>query len=58
MVCIRCRGLMVQERITDLQMSFHDARQWLDVWRCISCGNCVDSTILRNQRAQGQVVHG
>ncbi len=45
MNCHRCHGLMVVDRAYDLL----DADIHCDVWRCISCGNMVDSRIVRNR---------
>lgn len=47
MDCLRCHGLMVQERFEDLrgdphQISFHG-------WRCVYCGNITDSVIVSNR---------
>lgn len=48
MTCNRCRGLLVEDHCYDLL----DDRISLSAWRCVSCGNLVDSVILKNQRAQ------
>ncbi len=48
MNCHRCHGLMVQDRAYDLL----DAAVHCDVWRCLSCGNLIDSQILLNQNIQ------
>lgn len=47
MDCLRCHGLMVQERFEDLRgdphhISFHG-------WRCVCCGNVVDPVIIRHR---------
>ena len=47
MECLRCHGLMVEERFEDLRgdphhISFHG-------WRCVCCGNVVDSLIIRHR---------
>ena len=48
MTCKRCDGLMVSERICDLQgMS---SNLCADGYRCLLCGNIVDTTILENRR--------
>ncbi len=48
MTCERCDGLMVSERICDLQgMS---SELCVDGYRCLLCGNLVDATILENRR--------
>ena len=45
MDCERCQGLMVQDRLYDLQ----DTNIHCDVWRCICCGSLFDTLILLNQ---------
>lgn len=45
--CARCGGLMVIEYYMDLQ---DDTGQiGLKAWRCTSCGEVIDPTILRNR---------
>ncbi|HSN04248.1 MAG TPA: hypothetical protein VLS44_04650 [Nitrospira sp.] len=45
--CTRCGGLMVVEHYIDLQ---DDTGQiGLTAWRCTSCGEVIDPTILRNR---------
>ena len=46
MDCQRCHGLMVQDRLYDLQ----DTHIHCDVWRCICCGNIFDTQIFLNKR--------
>lgn len=48
MTCNRCRGLLVEDHCYDLL----DDRISLKAWRCIACGNIVDSLILKNQLEQ------
>ena len=48
MTCKRCDGLMVSERICDLQGMSSDLCG--DGYRCLLCGNIVDTTILENRR--------
>ena len=48
MTCKRCDGLMVSERICDLQGMSSDL--CADGYRCLLCGNIVDTTILENRR--------
>lgn len=46
-ICVRCGGLMVVEHYIDLQ---DDTGQiGLTAWRCTSCGEVIDPTILRNR---------
>lgn len=48
MMCKRCHGLLVEDQCYDLL----DDSISLKAWRCISCGNLVDSVILKNQQEQ------
>jgi len=48
MTCNRCRGLLVEDHCFDLL----DDRISFTAWRCIACGNLVDSVILKNQLEQ------
>ncbi|MBK9946298.1 MAG: hypothetical protein IPP12_03810 [Nitrospira sp.] len=48
MTCERCDGLMVSERICDLQGMSSDLQA--DGYRCLVCGNIVDAVILENRR--------
>lgn len=48
MTCERCDGLMVSERIDDLQGMNSDL--CANGYRCLLCGNVVDATILENRR--------
>lgn len=48
MTCHRCDGLMVLDRAYDLL----DSDIHCDVWRCITCGNMIDTQILKNQHHQ------
>ncbi|MDF0672946.1 MAG: hypothetical protein P0120_01205 [Nitrospira sp.] len=48
MTCQRCDGLMVSERISDLQGLSSDL--CVDGYRCLLCGNIVDATILENRQ--------
>ena len=47
MTCDRCNGLMVSERIYDFQGMSVDL--CVDGYRCLICGNLVDSVILENR---------
>ncbi len=47
MTCDRCNGLMVSERIDDLQGMSSDL--CVDGYRCLLCGNLVDTVILENR---------
>lgn len=48
--CPRCRGLMVWCRFTDLPCEAE--RMVGPIWRCVSCGEVVDSVILRNRHGR------
>lgn len=54
MTCERCDGLMVSERICDLQGMCSDL--CVNGYRCILCGNVVDATILENRRRSTEAV--
>jgi len=44
MECLRCRGMMVEERFEDLRGDPHDIS--FHGWRCVSCGDVADPVIL------------
>ena len=49
MQCPGCRGLMVPDQFFDL---INGGGYWtFDGWRCLCCGNILDTVILRNQQA-------
>jgi len=48
MTCQRCDGLMVSERICDLQGMNSDLCG--DGYRCLLCGDLVDAVILDNRK--------
>jgi hypothetical protein len=45
MQCEGCNGLMVLDRLVDLESS----QLWLYAWRCTNCGNVVDDQIRRHR---------
>lgn len=47
MQCARCQGLMVKDRLVDLQES--NSSIWLHVWRCMNCGEVVDAHIVERR---------
>ena len=53
MNCQRCQGLMVRDRAYDLQ----DSPIHCDMWRCICCGNMLDTQMLGNKRKSVATVH-
>lgn len=50
MNCTRCEGLMVSDDLIDLQESYHP--MWTNGYRCLSCGNIVDTLIQRHRMAR------
>jgi len=46
MQCPKCKGLMIYEKFMDMAESTH---YFFYGWRCISCGNIVDTTIIANK---------
>jgi hypothetical protein len=52
MQCERCDGLMVVDRLVDLEST----ELWLYAWRCTNCGNVVDDQI-RQHRTQQPTPH-
>lgn len=46
--CSRCGGLMVQDHFID--MASDNGGLWVTSWRCISCGEVLDQTILKNRQ--------
>ena len=49
MTCSRCRGLMVEDQILDLQGAFGE--MWTTSWRCVNCGRIHDSVIEQHRLA-------
>jgi len=50
MQCARCDGLMVADNLIDMRES--SIPMWMKGWRCVSCGNIVDSIIQRHRMIQ------
>jgi len=50
MQCTRCDGLMVADNLIDIQES--SIPMWMKGWRCVSCGNIVDSLIQQHRMIQ------
>lgn len=48
MTCTRCGGLMTQDSFLDML----DTDIGFNAWRCISCGDIVDSVVLANRQRQ------
>lgn len=45
--CTRCAGLLIRERLLDLFDETGQMRRW--AWRCVQCGDIVDSLILKHR---------
>jgi len=50
MQCVRCDGLMVADNLIDMQES--GMPMWMKGWRCVSCGNIIDSLIQKHRMIQ------
>lgn len=48
MECTRCQGTMVADQYIDLQAK----SVWCEAWRCLNCGDILDSVILRHRTLQ------
>ena len=47
MSCPRCRGVMISQDLHD----HHGTYLTLPGWRCLSCGEVLDATILTNRQS-------
>ena len=47
MSCTRCQGLMLEERLIDMEAGYGE--MWSLSWRCINCGYR-DDAVLRHHR--------
>lgn len=45
--CTRCGGLLIGEGLSDLFDDTEHVGRW--VWRCVQCGDIVDSLILKHR---------
>src|SRR5215210_8644692 len=45
--CLRCRGLLIASYTTSLERDV--TGKLVTLWRCVNCGDCVDSDILANR---------
>jgi len=50
MRCTKCEGLMVPDDLIDMRESYHP--MWMRGWRCVACGDVVDSLILHHRMIQ------
>ncbi len=46
--CTRCSGLLIREGLFDLFEDTGHMRRW--AWRCVQCGDIVDSLILKHRK--------
>lgn len=46
--CTRCAGLLIREGLFDLFEDTGNMRRW--AWRCVQCGDIVDSLILKRRK--------
>lgn len=51
MTCTRCQGCMAKDHFIDLMESAES--MWMAGWRCLNCGNVLDSVMEQNRRGQG-----
>ena len=47
MHCVRCQGLMIEDRFVDLEQS---GKAEFSGWRCLVCGNITDQVIAANRQ--------
>ena len=53
MKCQRCDGLMVVDHYIDMEDD--SGHLWLRAWRCITCGEVLDSKIYRHRLIQSSI---
>jgi len=49
MICERCSGLMTMDRYINAESP---ELSWMELWRCLTCGNVVDPQIRINRLLQ------
>jgi hypothetical protein len=49
MICERCSGLMTMDRYINAESQ---ELGWMELWRCLACGNVVDPQIQVNRLLQ------
>ena len=49
MICERCSGLMTMDRYINAESQ---ELGWMELWRCLACGNVVDPQIRTNRLLQ------
>ena len=54
MTCSRCCGLMVEDRLLDMEGAFGE--MWTTSLRCMNCGHVHDSVIAQNRLARPEKV--
>ena len=50
MTCLRCLGLMVEDRFLDFEGAY--GQMWTVSWRCMNCGHVHDAVIEQHRLAQ------
>ena len=50
--CHRCGGLMITEQCFDVESNTGEFE--IEIRKCLSCGETIDPTILRNRQPNGQ----
>jgi hypothetical protein len=53
--CLRCSGLLVRSYTAALESDL--TGRPIEVWRCINCGDCLDSDILANRWKAPEPLH-
>ncbi|UVT20587.1 MAG: hypothetical protein H8K03_01300 [Nitrospira sp.] len=48
MSCIRCQGLMMEERMIDMEAGYGE--MWSRSWRCFNCGHRHDAVIQQHRK--------
>ena len=50
MTCTRCQGLMLQEKMLDLEGGYGE--MWSRSWRCVNCGHRDDAVLMQHRQRQ------
>jgi hypothetical protein len=54
MTCLRCRGLMIEDRFLDLKSPY--GQMWANSLRCVNCGYVHDSVIEQHRLTRQEKV--
>ncbi len=54
MRCSRCEGCLIEDYLLDMEDS--SGPMWLQAWRCMNCGNVVDSVLQHNRQTYGMTI--